>query len=50
MCCPLMWRIAFFSIVATDHHCVQREGIRANGKTEDIITALMEAYPNGVEP
>ncbi|EPS92562.1 hypothetical protein FOMPIDRAFT_1056751 [Fomitopsis schrenkii] len=28
----------------------KREGIKANGKTADIIAALLEAYPNGVEP
>ena len=39
-----------FSVVVTDHRRVQREGIRANGKTEDIIAALLDAYPGGVEP
>ena len=38
------------SVVVTDHRRVQREGVRANGKTEDIITALLDACPNGVEP
>ena len=37
-------------VVVTDHRRVQREGVRANGKTEDIIAALLDAYPNGVEP
>ena len=45
-----MWRIAFFNVVATDHRPLQREGVRANGKTEDIIAALLDVCPNGVEP
>ena len=39
-----------FGVVVTDHRHVQREGIRATGKTEAIIAELLEAYPNGVEP
>ena len=37
-------------VVVTDHRRVQREGIRATGKTDAIIAELLEAYPNGVEP
>ena len=50
---PLVYRSecrVLLSVVVTDNRRVQREGIRANGKTEDIVAALLDAYPNGVEP
>ena len=48
--CPCSECCVLLSVVVTDHRRVQREGIRATGKTENIIAALLDAYPNGVEP
>ena len=37
-------------VLVPDYDCVQREGIKANGKTNVIIEALLEAYPGGGQP
>ena len=51
VCTVLSYHSLFsYGVVVTDHRRIQREGVRANGKTEDIIAALLDAYPNGVEP
>ena len=46
----VVFSCVFSSVVPAEHLPLQREGIRANGKTEDIIAALLDVYPNGVEP
>ncbi|KZT73351.1 hypothetical protein DAEQUDRAFT_721949 [Daedalea quercina L-15889] len=33
-----------------DRYGIQREGIRATGKKDDMIAALMAKCPGGVEP
>ncbi|KZT73676.1 hypothetical protein DAEQUDRAFT_721747 [Daedalea quercina L-15889] len=33
-----------------DRYGIQREGIRATGKKDDMIAALVAKYPGGVQP
>ena len=51
VCTVLQSRVpCLFGIGVADCRHGQREGIRATGKTEDIIAALLDAYPGRVEP